>query len=179
MPLWSVAISERRWITCLCWIHSKYLQWVLVPCCNTSLSSSLPITGAQTSTSPQLCFYSVFRVLDRQITLEIHKYEFSCARINIMEIFMFHLKFPKKFCLRFFEQKGLGFFFSQFWKKTKYFFVCSPNKHFSLKPFKNPTFRAKLSNISVKIPIFSRKMISFTYISANPFHQMSTNHRSG
>lgn len=40
--------------------------------------------GAQTSASPQLSVCCVFKVLHRQITLEIHKHKFSRARINIM-----------------------------------------------------------------------------------------------
>lgn len=34
---------ERWWITCLGWICSSYLQWVLVPSCSTFLSNSLHI----------------------------------------------------------------------------------------------------------------------------------------
>lgn len=42
-----------------------------------------------------------------------------------------------------------------------------------------PTLRIKRYFFFAKIPVFSRKMLSFAYISANPPCQMSTDHGSG
>lgn len=59
-------------------------------------------------------------------------------------------------------------------------FLCLITKHiFSLKSFKNATFRTKCYFYFARIPLFSRKMISFAYIPANPRCQMPTDRGSG
>lgn len=66
-------------------------------------------------------------------------------------------------------------FFKQSLLKVLLWLITKHN--FSSKSFKNAPFRIK--HYFAKIPIFSRKMISHAYISANPSCQISTDHGSG